>query len=665
MGKSWTLKAYDEFKKGNYKSALDLYEKLKNNLKTDAFDFNINKCRLKLPAESCSQQGSESIELREPSLNIKNKGLNDFFDNAVSLLSLEHQNLLIYVAKNYKCMSDKEVIQKFRKAKERNCKTIFILNVEEIDLEAISRENEEFDEVYIRPFKATDQFWINYVLNCNEFKHAIVLNPNELRGASRIKTASLEWNRSEIAQFGFANGIFCAGLFSYSLLKENAGFLYPFQAKYSSYEFFCRLHNLGFIAKKQRDALNKCISFHENESLSLEVLKKWIESNEKKQDHNSFHKAIDDPRAYRRLPLTILESARDVTQFYSDDTALTESVKLFCFSEYLERAGITGKVKKEDIFTLDDLERFSVYPISNFSSKRNELSIINNSNNITYVDLLPLRNYQVTDIECLKSKGKIPLAVMVPVIKRISNKNYGIESWEFPDPSSTFGMVSACFNNSKTIISSLISVLGQSIKNLEITIVDDCSTDGSLDLVNGFLSLFPYVQSRIIVKEKNSGVYPCRNSAIIKSRSEYLFGQDLDDFSTPQRVFLSNLFYRSKNVDFIVCNHARMDSDFNILSMKKGNEPLKTYRKGLMTWQTERNNFFEYGMFLSVRKSGDSEIYDRLKRLSKKKVFDLDLNLYYALMDDVNENRLTADIFKVGQEKSPIVYRFEGANYHK
>lgn len=661
MGSNLSFKAFQEFKKGNYEKALSMYEELRDKLDTHAFDYNINICLKNL---NFSQRGQDFLEANEYSgkeiVSIKNKGLDAFFEDALSLMSPAKQNVLIYIASSQDFLADKKTQQKFEQAKIKNCKIIIVLDSGSTDLKSLAVDNSFFDEIYLRPFKGSDQFWINYSVNCSEFDSALILNPKELRGASRLKAANIKWE-NDSAQFAFANGIPCAYLISYSLLKEFVGFHFPFEAKYSFYEYFCRMNSRGLIGERNLKKLTNCIKFEDHEKLSLEVLRKWIKNKSFNSRIKELGKAIDDPEIYKMLPNKILGGGREIVDFYSSDAKLESRVKLFCFSEYLERAGITGKVKNDDIITLDGLEDFSVTSLSNDQGGKNFQSIIDGKIFLTYIDLLPLRSYQITDIEQFKSNGAIPLATMVPVVKRLRKLDYEIGQWSFPDNSKVFGMISACFNNSKTVISSLMSVLGQSVKNLEMVIVDDNSNDNSLELVNGFLSLFPYVKARVVAKEYNSGVYSCRNTAIIKSTSEYLFGQDLDDYSSPQRAYVSNVFYKSKEVDFLVCNHARIDSGFNVLSMKKGSEVLKTYRKGLMTWHTERKNFFKYGMFLSIKKSGDSEFYDRLKRLSTNKVYDLGENFYYALMDDANESRLTSDIFKVGKEKSPLIYRFEGS----
>lgn len=81
------------------------------------------------------------------------------------------------------------------------------------------------------------------------------------------------------------------------------------------------------------------------------------------------------------------------------------------------------------------------------------------------------------------------------------------------------------YNAEKTIGNSIDSVLSQSFTDFEILIVDDCSTDKSLDIIKSF------TDSRIILMrhKKNKGAPAARNTAIKVAKGEYLAFLDSDD----------------------------------------------------------------------------------------------------------------------------------------
>ncbi len=90
------------------------------------------------------------------------------------------------------------------------------------------------------------------------------------------------------------------------------------------------------------------------------------------------------------------------------------------------------------------------------------------------------------------------------------------------------GLVSVimpAYNAEKTINRSLNSILEQSYSNFELFIIDDCSSDKTLQIINS------YNDERIILikNDKNLGAPKSRNKAIEKARGEFICFQDADD----------------------------------------------------------------------------------------------------------------------------------------
>ena len=81
------------------------------------------------------------------------------------------------------------------------------------------------------------------------------------------------------------------------------------------------------------------------------------------------------------------------------------------------------------------------------------------------------------------------------------------------------------YNREKTIEYSLQSVLNQTYRNLEILIVDDCSTDSTLPLVEKMND--PRV--RIIRQERNAGAQAARNAGIREASAKWICFNDSDD----------------------------------------------------------------------------------------------------------------------------------------
>lgn len=88
------------------------------------------------------------------------------------------------------------------------------------------------------------------------------------------------------------------------------------------------------------------------------------------------------------------------------------------------------------------------------------------------------------------------------------------------------------YNREDTIHRSIRSVLAQTYDNLEVIVVDDCSTDATRDVVCSV------EDSRIhlICHDKNKGANAARNSGIAEAKGAYIAFQDSDDEWLPEKL---------------------------------------------------------------------------------------------------------------------------------
>lgn len=92
----------------------------------------------------------------------------------------------------------------------------------------------------------------------------------------------------------------------------------------------------------------------------------------------------------------------------------------------------------------------------------------------------------------------------------------------------------SCYNAEDTIARSVESALKQDWPNLEIIIVDDCSTDGSATIIRGFAKRDSRVSFRR--HKKNQGLAGAVNTVAKHARGEYIALFDDDDESKPSRI---------------------------------------------------------------------------------------------------------------------------------
>lgn len=84
------------------------------------------------------------------------------------------------------------------------------------------------------------------------------------------------------------------------------------------------------------------------------------------------------------------------------------------------------------------------------------------------------------------------------------------------------------YNKEKYIEKTLTSILSQSSKPAEIIVVDDCSTDRSVELVREIA--VKHSEVRLVIQKENGGVSCARNRGLKEAACEYVTYIDADDF---------------------------------------------------------------------------------------------------------------------------------------
>ena len=94
------------------------------------------------------------------------------------------------------------------------------------------------------------------------------------------------------------------------------------------------------------------------------------------------------------------------------------------------------------------------------------------------------------------------------------------------------------FNSAPTIEEAVGSILGQTVREIRVVIVDD----GSTDETPAILRRMAANDSRIeIITKPNGGIVDAANVGLVHCRAEFLARQDSDDIASPDRLRLRNL----------------------------------------------------------------------------------------------------------------------------
>jgi teichuronic acid biosynthesis glycosyltransferase TuaG len=84
------------------------------------------------------------------------------------------------------------------------------------------------------------------------------------------------------------------------------------------------------------------------------------------------------------------------------------------------------------------------------------------------------------------------------------------------------------YNSEKYIEKTLQSIINQTYREIEIIVINDCSSDSTSDIVKRFMEF----DSRVILidNDTNMGVSHSRNKAILSAKGEYIAFCDSDDY---------------------------------------------------------------------------------------------------------------------------------------
>jgi len=131
-------------------------------------------------------------------------------------------------------------------------------------------------------------------------------------------------------------------------------------------------------------------------------------------------------------------------------------------------------------------------------------------------------------------------------------------------------IVLICYNQEKTIEDALESLLGQTYKNTELIISDDCSTDSTVKIIKTFLKRRGATY-KLNVNEKNLGIGGNLRVAMSLVSGQFIVPATGDDISISDRIKLvvDHWIKSGKKVLYINTDLIRIDRDGNYLEYIK------------------------------------------------------------------------------------------------
>ncbi|MDD2728271.1 glycosyltransferase [Malikia sp.] len=188
------------------------------------------------------------------------------------------------------------------------------------------------------------------------------------------------------------------------------------------------------------------------------------------------------------------------------------------------------------------------------------------------------------------------------------------------------------------IEAAVTSVLRQTWPRLELIVVDDASTDATWTILERLQRASGGLRCRRL--NTNLGTYFAKNHALQLAGGDYVFFQDGDDLSHPDRIRLCMQQLMQPGVTAVRGAYSRVRFPSGQVLPVNG----LVRKLGLITLGLRRRVFDDIGSFNCTSKASDDEFFQRLMAWMAAKggeLRDLDLPLYY---NTLREGSLFADM---------------------
>ena len=122
------------------------------------------------------------------------------------------------------------------------------------------------------------------------------------------------------------------------------------------------------------------------------------------------------------------------------------------------------------------------------------------------------------------------------------------------------------YNGSVFLAEAIESILRQTFTDFEFLIIDDCSTDNSVNIIQSYND----TRIRLIQNDVNIGQSDTMNRGLKLARGEFIARMDQDDISLPERLEIQSEYMEmNPNVGVLGCNINNVDAKLNFISHNK------------------------------------------------------------------------------------------------
>ena len=119
-------------------------------------------------------------------------------------------------------------------------------------------------------------------------------------------------------------------------------------------------------------------------------------------------------------------------------------------------------------------------------------------------------------------------------------------------------IITPCYNGAKYIGETIESVLAQDYKDWEMLIVNDGSSDNSVEVISSYVEKDPRIR---LINQPNGGSANARNNGIRQATGRYIALLDADDLWNPDFLSEQLLFLKEKKAAVVCSSYAHIDEN--------------------------------------------------------------------------------------------------------
>jgi len=136
-------------------------------------------------------------------------------------------------------------------------------------------------------------------------------------------------------------------------------------------------------------------------------------------------------------------------------------------------------------------------------------------------------------------------------------------------------VISPAYNAEKCILNLIECVNNQTINVLEHIVIDDGSSDATLELLMSLANQYPHLK---VISQKNQGAGPARNKGISLAKGRYIAFLDADDIWLESKLEAQISFMEKNQVEFSYGDYVEVNEGGHTILTKRRTPQNLSYR---------------------------------------------------------------------------------------